>query len=252
MKLIFVHIPKTAGSSIHKFLQQGGEGVWLKHGQLEESGPSYIWNLDYLAGHFTQRAVLTWVKKNRLSLHNVKFLTLIRHPMEQLQSNLSFPFELEARGDNACHEIPWMNDILSLDPNSSSDLTKIISKYPWLLNMQWQYLVSGTSGLDEAVKLMDHIAIFPDVDSTLGKIGQILNIQAPKKSVHENASRQKFIKKSVFAEPKFREMLLRDNGHDIQLFIEIIKRRMSESGLQVLSKICKLEPETIYDDWLNA
>lgn len=98
MKLIYIHIPKTAGSSISKVLQGAGRGVWFRHGELEASDPHEIWNLDYLSGHFTRKDLNNWIERHGLSMENVKVMTVIRHPLDQLQSNLSFPFELAARG----------------------------------------------------------------------------------------------------------------------------------------------------------
>jgi len=247
MKLIYIHIPKTAGSSINDILQRTSQGVWLKNNELESTDPEDLWGLDYLSGHFTRQELLSWVARNQLSLEKVKVMTVIRHPLDQLQSNLSFPFELSERGQAI--EEPWMKDALFANPHSANDLYTVLEKHPWLLNLQWQFLVNG-SYLEEALDQIDHVAIFPGVSSAINYASQVLKTDSPDRLVHVNPSRQKFVRQEVFAHPPLKALILRDHSLDIKLFSEVVCRRMLESGLEALAPIFPSEPEQFLKCWI--
>lgn len=248
MKLVYIHIPKTAGSSISKVLQGAGQGVWFRHGELEASDPQQIWDLDYLSGHFTRKALNNWIKRHRLSMKDVKVMTVIRHPFEQLQSNLGFPFELAARGEEI--EEPWMKEMLALDPNSPADLCSVLENNPWILNLQWQYLVSG-SYLQKALEEIDRIVIFPKVSEAVDYASQVLGGPPVSASVHENASRQKYVPAAVFGQSPLRERILEHHALDTQLFSEIVSRRLGESGLEAVSHLFPMAPEALLESWLS-
>jgi hypothetical protein len=97
MKLIYINILKTAGSSLsNSLLDSTKPGLWLKNGELDlQTGA--IWDLDYLSGHFARNELFSWIKNKDIPYMWARLMTVIRHPLEQLQSNLSFPFELQER-----------------------------------------------------------------------------------------------------------------------------------------------------------
>ena len=247
MKIVFVHIPKTAGSSISKALEQVACGLWLRHGELENTESKDVCGLAYLGGHFRLEEFYAWHRINKLSLDGVKILAVIRHPLDQLQSNLSFPFELSARGVRV--EERWMLDVLEANPQSASDLCAVLSDHPWLFNLQWQYLVSG-SWMENALDKIDQVAIFPDISNIIGYAYEVLEKKTTCEYFHENISKKKYISRDVFANSALRQIVLDKHSLDIKLFIEVVRRHMHDNGLSALDQMCSFEPEWLIDCWI--
>lgn len=246
MKLIYIHIPKTAGSSISKVLAENAPGFWLPNSALNQLAPDNIWGADFLAGHFTREEILSWVAQHQLDLSGVKFVTVIRHPLEQLQSNLSFPYELKERGAEI--EEPWMREMLSVSPDSPSEISGVLQRFPWLLNLQWQYVVKG-SYPEEALSAIDHVAVYPAVVAAMRYCCETLGFEAPVEQVHENRSARYAIERGVFAQSPLREVILERHALDITLFSEVLVRKLRRIELDAIVNIHPLEPGRLLDSW---
>jgi hypothetical protein len=249
LKLIFIHIPKTGGSSIAKALERNATGVWLKHGQLEKiEAPSSRWAMEYLAGHFTMYELRSWVEKNSLSLNNVKVFTLLRNPLEQLLSNLSYPFELRARR----HPInePWMQDMLTVNPDSGAEVRDLLKRHPWLLNLQWQFLVTG-SYLEEAVSRIDHIGIYPDVLQTIRYCSSLLSGIRMDTNIHRNKTRLKSVMPSIFHDAQLKQLIMEQHSLDMELFQEASLRNLRKNGVDGGAGEQLRSAEEFYDSWVS-
>lgn len=243
MKLIYIHIPKTAGTSITKILPEGkANGFWLDHSAMDALDPADVWSSDFLTGHFTRKQLLAWTKKYDLSLDGVKIFSVVRHPLDQLRSNLSFPHELRFRGEPV--EEPWMKDMISAGLDTPEAVNSVLIEHPWLLNMQWQYLISG-SYPDEALPTFDRIFIFPDVQPAIDYCCAVLGIELPPVTVHENSRMSRTaIRKEVMAKPPLRDQILKNHALDFTLYAEILRRRLFDAGIQ------PLDGERLLDCWV--
>jgi hypothetical protein len=87
--LVLVHIPKTAGTTLHKILvhQAGAGGVMVRH---DADGPPSEAFLSELAAR-SRRGPLTVVGHQSVGLHRhlpgVRYVTCLRHPLERLVSH---------------------------------------------------------------------------------------------------------------------------------------------------------------------
>jgi hypothetical protein len=247
MKLIYIHIPKTAGSSISKYVAQNTTARWILNTDLKDIDPAKTWRTDFLSGHFTRQELLDWIASQRLSLDGVKFATIIRHPFDQLRSNLSFPFELSARGETI--EEDWMKDMLLCDPKSASDIAAVLQKHPWIFNLQWQFLITG-SYPNEALSKIDYIGVYPAVSDTLRYCCDVLSLEPPAAEIHDNRSAGYAIDRDVLASPPLRDMIIDQHALDTQLFSEVHSRALRRHGMDALEKmICPFDHGRLFDSW---
>lgn len=252
MKLIYIHIPKTAGSSVSHFLARQCRFIWLANGELDKvDNTQAAYDLDCLAGHIRLEEINNWAVHQAIDLSDTRLFTIIRHPLDQLQSNLNFPFELRARGLDIPEQ--WMRDLLAAGDPSPESLANLFELHPWLLNLQWQYLVTGSS-LDEALGRLDHVSVFPGVDETLHFACDALLLDPAEipATLHENASRYKFISRSHFGDPGLRSIILDKHNLDFELFRAVARRQMKRYGLQWAEPLCSVDFATFYEAWLDA
>lgn len=248
MKLIYIHIPKTAGSTLSQTLFDSTKpGLWLRNSELDLY-PGSIWDMDYISGHFTRDELFSWIEREGVVYGGARLMTVIRHPLDQLQSNLSFPFELQRRGVKI--QEPWMLDMLSADPLSPTELSNVINKHRWLLNMQWQYMVTGLS-LDEALAHFDHISIFPNTTQSITYASAVLS-EYPvfNNEYHENRALKKAIDKKIFFEGQIKNLILNEHQLDMDLYIRIIKDRLNILGLSSAAKFIPNTAEALFEDWV--
>jgi hypothetical protein len=249
MKLVYIHIPKTGGTSINYELQKRQKGVWLKNAELEVQTKS-IFNNEYLSGHFTKEEFDQFITKHGVSKSDFKVMTVVRHPLDQLFSNLNFPFELKARNANISEQ--WMLDIIQIDSSSPDDLVEILSKHTWLLNIQWQYIVTGAT-LAESLKYFDHISIFPHCKSALGFAFSIIN---PKQVTYEmphinKSSSIKPFEKKLFNNKRLKQKILKEHSLDIELYLTILNGKLSEYGLDAAKIYLPNSVQSFFNEWIT-
>jgi len=92
-KFFYLHIPKTAGSFFNKFLSYQFDS-FIDHIEVKRNihNPEDIQALEKLgcfSGH-----ILYPIIKNKFKIENRKTITLLRHPIEQVVSHITFVREL--------------------------------------------------------------------------------------------------------------------------------------------------------------
>jgi hypothetical protein len=249
MKLINIHIPKTAGSSVNKFIFDALiPGFWLRNGELDLLTKS-IWDADYISGHFTRSDLFSWIKREGVPYGETKLMTMIRHPLDQLQSNLSFPFELQRLSQEI--QEPWMVDILRTDPQSSTELCNVINKHRWLLNIQWQFIVTDLS-LEESLACFDHISIFPDTVTSMMYASSILTENDfPIFNYQENISLKKYFHKNIFSQNGIRELILNEHRLDMELYLCVIKEQLNIFHMPWAVQFIPDGVDELFERWLS-
>lgn len=117
LRLVFIHIPKTGGSTVSFHLSESGPGLWLRWDELEPQSPrALLLENSWLAGHFDLNRATKLLSG---ADHRPCFMSVVRHPMDQLLSNLNYPYTLRGKGEKITED--WMHDLLSIDPESSNE-----------------------------------------------------------------------------------------------------------------------------------
>ncbi len=162
LRLVFIHIPKTGGSTVSFHLFERCVGRWLHwHELVEDQAREIILYNQFVAGHFDlNRATRLFAN----AYNRPVFMSVVRHPMQQLISNLNYPHTLRARGEKITAD--WMNDLLAIDVNSSSELVTLFEKYEWLLSQQHLFLTGNEMSLE--VTFSECVVfVYPDLSSAV-------------------------------------------------------------------------------------
>lgn len=255
MKVVFIHIPKTAGSSVSDFLLNNSRGDWIQNGLLSNFTQNTVVDYEYLAGHFTFVEFLNFARRENIDIFPVQFLTCVRNPLDQLYSNLCYPFELQRRCDPMVDQ-DWFAEAVKTDVNNPRQVTELLMRYNWLLNMQSYYLFDQST-LDERLALFKTVSIFPDAFSLVKVAAELLDLPIPADRPHRNMQGNKIIPASVMADPYLREYIISSHARDYWLFRQIIlKKANSEPGSERLEvggwspSDVPMQFSDFYDNWL--
>lgn len=217
-KIVFIHVPKTAGSSITMFLQSHGLGEWVPSAAALHAIPGdRAQQFDYIAGHFTMREFIRYATQEKINLGPIKFVTCIRNPLDQIYSNLCFPFELARRKDPSIHTEYWFKELLKIDVRDSQEITNILTRFSWLTSMQFNYLIENST-LSERLRLFSHIVEFPQVSSLLQHVSEVLGVAYTAPQIHENKATVKAIPMSVMESADVRDYIIAAHGRDYWLY----------------------------------
>lgn len=89
-KILFLHIPKTAGTSVNLMLSKGFQTNRIKlHAESERSSryKDINWqNFDFISGHLLLRELTTLIPAH----NNVLKITILRNPIQQLLSHINW------------------------------------------------------------------------------------------------------------------------------------------------------------------
>lgn len=249
MKIVFIHIPKTAGSSFSTFLINHAKGNWLPFGAIKLLREEQIQGHDFLAGHFTMSEFLDFARRVKLDISKIHFMTCVRNPLDQLYSNLSFPFELKRRNDPAV-ESDWFRCALQMRPDNPEDILSILYRFPFLTNMQSRYLFEDDI-FDTRFDMISHISIFPDVSSMVEYAKIVLNVSYPISNVHENKQGIKEIDPAIFEYGDLQEYILSAHARDYWMFRKIINRIREKENNKYKNIDVPIEFRQFYTEWIQ-
>jgi hypothetical protein len=259
VKLVYFHIPKTAGSFLNAFLETNARGLWLPNGALKEL-PADTWRLDYLSGHFTRQEFREWIERRDLKreLAAIRQVTMLRHPVDQIVSNLNFPLQVQTFGSFHKEAVmpDWMTDYLAIDHSRDSEIVNFLDRHPWLMNLQWQYLVTG-SDLDQAVSEIDFVGLFPSVSpmvwycaNQLGVIEKAERLQVP--DARRNDSEFQLLGDVLTTSSALQAYLIRNHRLDFELYLTFVRKKCLASGLESALQFLPTTPEGLLGHWIAA
>ena len=208
--LLYVHIPKTAGSSINKYLQ----GVFTPARSLihAESKPNWLEKVnnsevDFLSGHIPY---VNFVKK--IKLEKYKKVISFREPLSHVGSHLAWVRALALQGNKDRYDrhpvyIQKLSDKLSQfdfsDPQSISQMIEALNTAEFRLfdNTQTRYIRSDILkprvdhddflSAVENLKSFDYIGC-DDISPMLEAIAHEYNIKFEHDNKRENVNNDKF------------------------------------------------------------
>lgn len=224
-KLIFIHIPKTAGSTINKILQNKlGDGkdhieAWLGSDKIDKAR-----DLNWISGH-----VPRWKMVEYFGNGNIYF-TFVREPHRQLISHLKWQFLVVEKGVRFFKSHPRRNQEIILDVINTdfSDIKQVIDMLyrnkALFLNFQSKYLYSKDNPkLDEDFINNDlkFFKLIGDTRNVVSDMSKLLNQEIENTKINVNSLC--FFDESVFASTEIQDFLMEHHARDIFSFNNIHK-----------------------------
>lgn len=237
--LVFVHVPKTAGSSINAALRAGSPNG-MDHAQNVINTPEglrRISELDWVSGHISGK-----IFRERLSsvVRTPKLYSCLREPVAQLISHVNWLNEIRYRGrdffyalSKDIHRISFHAG--SVDYGNPCDVMHFLLEHEHLfLNNQSKYIFGPNfdkltpDQRDEAVAGYEFIGTSENIRDLADRLGL-------KAIPRENTSEPRF-DPAVFSSPELTDFLARYHRHDLELY-ERIARSPQRKILSVFRQV---------------
>jgi hypothetical protein len=224
--IVFVHVPKTAGSTIKQVLNlctpRANGWAELIIGNCV-SFPGLARKLDWVGGHLGRDQfanALIWCDRP------LEYFASVREPVSQLVSVLNWSFEKYSRGDYyarySLDEQRLDAEVMSTDFNNPAAILNLLFRCPGLLNIQSRLV----PGVDFAALSDDEVArrlatyTFVATEADLLRLYRAFGFaQLPDgvDKIRENVAKPHFDRR-VFDSPRFKEFLSIHHKHDLRLY----------------------------------
>ena len=230
--IVFVHVPKTAGTTVARHLSAAGlRGQdhiehWLDH---PDRATDRLQNLDWVSGHIPlprMRSFLSSVTQRRL-----RFFSAIRSPVDQVASHYNWLMEIYYRGEEFYNrhskEIHAISERIRKTDNTKpgSIITQLMAECGLFQNQQSRTVLGRTapnlttSQLEDILEEFEFVATEADLPCLVYKMtgtrSQVTH-RDNKSSYHFDAS--------IFRSPEILEFLAEFNSADHLLYDVVTSR----------------------------
>ena len=223
---VFIHIPKTAGSTVNAYLERSGAlgeshvEAWIEN---DATTSEKLLNLDWVSGHVPFSHMRARLAKN--TARNLRFFTLVRDPIKQLMSHYNWLIEIHHRGgafyDGHPQRIKEISQaIRSSNNDDPSSVKRQISAAPGLfLNQQSRLVLGDLAHTLSSDEYDDRLALYNLIatESSLPSFVQQISGLDYEDARRENVSPYHF-DKSVFESDALRSFIEERHGADLALY----------------------------------
>lgn len=225
-KHIFVHIPKTGGSSVNKTLNHVlGNGIEHVENKIQTLDfNSKLVNLNWISGHVPIRKYNALLPKN----NNYKFITIVRKPTSQIISHIKWQFAIYEKGRHFFQSHSKENqkialDAMSLDYKDPDALIGFLLKNKGLfLNFQSNFILAklNRGRVDPKILLNDlkQFDFICTTDTIYEMLPNYLGAQKIVREETENKNSKTYFDEKIFEHKKVVNFLSSHNSTDIDLF----------------------------------
>ena len=224
--IIFVHIPKTAGTTVRDVLYDTSvRGQALYQGELH--APDFLARaaeVDWLSGHVTHDIYREYLQPLE---RQVEFFTTLRDPFKQIVSHLKHSFSRyhQENGEQPFDDVEAEidRDVATTDFGSVDAIIELLRRQSdWFLNIQSRYVLGADyASLSDAerVKRLSAYACI-STEHTLKNIYKawgFLKLPADAVRIHNNRN-ESTLDTSLLDAPQIRDFLAEHHGHDFRLY----------------------------------
>lgn len=223
--VIFVHIPKTAGSSLNRVLSdwQSGvahaEGFWSDRNQLADKARHSSW----ISGHIPMPRFIAGLRD--VTRRPFQLVTIVRDPSQQIASHYNWLIEIFHRGRSFYEGHPESIKLISERIRATRNdrpqeiIAQLSAASGLFLNQQCRVAIGADVTGWSAAQIRRGLVAY-DLAGTEEQFDQIVQLvtgRQPSSVVRENASRYHF-DPTVFRTPELVEFLKNENAGDIALY----------------------------------
>lgn len=221
--IFFIHIPKTAGSTVNSYLTETLKGRdHVEHFIADDAQfRAAAETLDWMSGH-----VLMTTAEQRLRAvtdRPVRFFTCLREPAKQVMSHYNWLIEIHRRGPEFYDKHPeWARKMSEKIRSSGYDYTSIranLIEFSGVFMNQQSKMVLGPDFNWNNGSLYDKLGKYEMISTgkSLPKMLSRMIGQEVAVTRSENQSAYPF-DKNIFSRPDMLAMLRRRNNHDWMLY----------------------------------
>lgn len=238
--IVFVHVPKTAGSTVNLLLATGADG----HDHMEMVDSPQLWadrvaRDDWVSGHLPRPAFLRRLAATGLG-RDVRLFSIMRRPSDQLRSHVNWLLEIRHRGRaffrNHPRSVREASDrIAGVQIDSATKVIEVLREYPSIFRNRQSDVILGTGFAWDAVRVSRIIASYEMValDFEVAPLIEAMLRRSPGEIPAENRSRYWF-DPGLFDHPEVVEFTFNYNLKD-ELLYECVRRdRLGEDYLPEL------------------
>lgn len=234
--VVYIHIPKTAGSTVNYYLDRSGKPgfshveAWLNDDQV---APSKVDSSDWISGHIPYLQMKS--RLTELTSRELRLYTVVREPIAQLVSHYNWLIEIFHRGDAFYNSHPGNIREISecIRYSDNSDPAKIIDNLDrfsgLFLNQQSRVALSSFPTNSSCIQLDDKLDGYEGIyteDYISYFIKKVSGVSYSNK-VRRNVSGYHF-DKGIFQEMEIREFLSERHSEDIILYEWVQKKNRSD------------------------
>jgi hypothetical protein len=238
--IAYVHVPKTAGSTIEKVLDLCTPRGHSNIENVISDQASFLdlaRNSDWIAGHVPRDSLATG-----LIWHDrpIEYFASVREPVAQLVSHLNWSFEKYSRSnyydflnrDEQCIDA----EVMSVDfSNSAAVMSLLLRHASRYLNAQSRYILGADfAGITDS-EIMRRLASYTYVASEydLPKLYRAFGFaQLPEgvSEIRENVTKRCYVRTDIFDSPELRAFLAYHHRHDPRLYAAVRAFSWSTDG----------------------
>ena len=226
--LAFVHVPKTAGSTVNAVLGRcSPRGLGHCEGILDTNAfIGYASDCDWLSGHISRDVFagrLIWLNRP------VEYFATTREPIAQLLSMLNWHFEISHRGTESflAHSVPTQRKIAEVQATDFSRLSAVMALLlkpdNGFLNCQARFILGADfdSIADSEITRRLNSYCYIATEQTLPDLYQAFGFAEVPRDAHElreNAASKYHFDTTIFKTSELRAFLAYHHRHDIALY----------------------------------
>lgn len=224
--IVFIHIPKTAGTTVNHLLSSSGMAGqdhiqnWL---EKNDEAANIISSADWVSGHIDFLAMRALICS--LSPRNLRFFSIIRSPLSQISSHYNWLIEIFKRGGNFYDNHPdrikeISENIRATDNTRPENVIRQLSLAPGLfLNQQSRTLIGEDVSRLSRGEIIERLSIYEFVatESFLPELLKKMTNQSCGEISRKNQSEYHF-DPAVFKAPEMTEFLNQHHRTDMMVY----------------------------------
>ncbi|MBY6048011.1 hypothetical protein [Vannielia litorea] len=228
----FVHVPKTAGSTINDYLQRSerkGESHIEAWANQPETARDKLAKLEWVSGHVPFRRMRALICNN--TFRHVEFFTLLRDPLKQLMSHYNWLIEIHHRGGDFYKSHPprikeISKSIRNADNSNPTEVAQQLSRFPGLfLNQQARLVFGALPTTTEPEDFRNRLAAYRQVatEETLPDFVKAISGLTYEPHSRKNVSGYHF-DKEVFQAPELKAFISKHHAIDLALYRHLLDK----------------------------